>query len=91
MRLDRGLPLLPAKGRNVQRSIEILIGRLITDEDFRRAFQRDPKAALELAEDWGLALSQYEVGVLLSTDLSVWDRIANELDARLQKASLKNE
>jgi hypothetical protein len=91
MRWDRGLPLLPAKGRNVQRSIEILIGRLITDEDFRRAFQRDPKAALELAEDWGLALSQYEVGVLLSTDLSVWDRIANELDARLQKASLKNE
>jgi len=75
----------------VQRSIEILIGRLITDEEFRRAFQRDPKTTLELAAEWGLALSSYEVGVLVSTDQSVWDRIADELDARLQKASLKNE
>jgi len=75
----------------VQRSIEILIGKLITDEEFRRAFQRDPRATLELAVDWGLDLSQYEVRALLSTDQGLWDRMADELDARLQKASLKNE
>ena len=75
----------------MQRSIEILIGKLVTDEDFRRAFQRDPTATLQLASDWGLALSQYEIRALLSTDQSLWDRVADEIDARLQKASLKNE
>ena len=75
----------------MQRSIELFIGKLITDEDFRRAFQRDPEATLGRAEEWGLALNPYEVGILLSTDRSVWDRMADELDSRLQKASLKNE
>jgi len=75
----------------VQRSIELFIGKLITDEEFRRAFQRDPAATLGNAEQWGLALNAYEVRVLLGTDPSVWDRMADELDSRLQKASLKNE
>lgn len=74
----------------MQRSIEILIGRLITDEDFRRAFQSDPVGTLSLAENWGLALSPYEIRVLLSTDQGLWDRIADELDSRLQKASFRN-
>jgi hypothetical protein len=75
----------------VQRNIEILIGKLVTDEEFRRAFHRDPKATLELAEEWGLALSPYEVRALLSTDQGLWDRVADELDVRLQKASLRNQ
>lgn len=75
----------------MQRSIELFIGKLITDEEFRRAFQRDPAATLGNAEQWGLALNAYEVRVLLGTDPSVWDRMADELDSRLQKASLKNE
>jgi len=75
----------------VQRSIELFIGKLITDEDFRRAFQRDPQATLANSEEWGLALNPYEVRILLTTNPSVWDRMAEELDSRLQKASLKNE
>jgi hypothetical protein len=78
------------KGPAVQRSIEILIGRLVTDEDFRRAFQRNPKGTLAAAAEWGLALSPLEVRALLATDHSLWDRVADELDDRLQKASLKN-
>ena len=74
----------------MQRSIEILIGRLITDEDFRRAFRHDPHATLESAAEWGLALSPLEVRALIATDHSLWDRVANEVDDRLQKASLKN-
>ena len=75
----------------MQRSIEILIGKLVTDEEFRRAFLRDPKATLDLAEEWGIALSPYEIRALLSTDQGLWDRVADELDVRLQKASLRNE
>jgi hypothetical protein len=79
------------KDEHVQRHIELLIGRLVTDEDFRRAFQRDPPQALRDAEHWGLALSAIEVAALLATDRTLWDRIARELDSRLQKASFSTE
>jgi len=72
----------------VHRSIEILIGRLVTDEDFRAAFRRDPRTALANASMWGLELTAGEVVALLATDRTLWDRMAKELDARLQKASL---
>jgi hypothetical protein len=78
------------EGTTVQRSIEILIGRLITDEDFRRAFQDDPRGTLEVAGEWGLALSPLEIRALLSTDQTLWDRVADQIDDRLQKASLRN-
>lgn len=74
---------------HVHRHIEMLIGRLVTDEDFRHAFQRDPQRTLNDATAWGLALSAVEVAALLATDHTLWDRIATELDSRLQKASLK--
>jgi hypothetical protein len=73
----------------VQRHIEMLIGRLATDEDFRRAFQRDPQHTLSEAAEWGMALSAVEVTALLATDQTLWERIAVELDSRLQKASFK--
>ena len=73
----------------MHRHIELLIGRLVTDEDFRRAFEEDPRQALSKAADWGLALSTVEVTALLATDQTLWERIAVELDSRLQKASFK--
>ena len=73
----------------MQRHIELLIGRLVTDEDFRRAFQEDPHKTLSDAERWGLALTTVEVSALLATDQTLWDRIAIELDSRLQKASFR--
>ena len=74
----------------MHRSIEILIGKLVTDEDFRDAFNRDPTGALMEARTWwGLDLSAIEVAALLTTKKCLWDRMAGELDSRLQKASLR--
>lgn len=73
----------------MHRSIEILIGRLVTDEQFRAAFRRDPRTALADASAWGLELSRAEVAALFDTDRTLWDRVAEELDDRLQKASLR--
>ena len=73
----------------MQRHIEVVIGRLATDEDFRRAFERNPQEVLTHAAEWGLALSAIEVCALLATDQGLWERIAGELDSRLQKASFK--
>jgi hypothetical protein len=74
----------------VQRSVEVLIGRLVTDEDFRREFQRDPLTTLRRASEWGFPLSDAEMRALAATDCGVWDRVADEVDGRLQKASLRN-
>jgi hypothetical protein len=76
---------------HVQRHIELLIGRLVTDEDFRSAFTSDPRQALADAERYGLTLNAIEVEALLSTDRLLWVRIASEVDSRLQKASFSSE
>lgn len=73
----------------MQRCIEVLIGRLITDEDFRRHFVEDPHHALAAAGNCGLTFSQSEISALIATDTGLWDRVADQIDPRLQKASLK--
>ena len=75
----------------MQRSIEVLIGRLITDEDFRRLFITDPRATVEAAADWGLLFSQSEIAALIATDRDLWDQVADQIDPRLQKASLRQD
>jgi hypothetical protein len=74
-----------------QRIIEILIGRLITDEQFRSEFLHDPESTLLRLCDHGLELSRTELAALVNTDRTVWARTADAIDPRLQKASLKNE
>ena len=73
-----------------QRIIEMLIGRLITDEEFRSEFLRDPQRTLAEINDQGLELSRTEVAALISTDRTLWARAADAIDPRLQKASFKN-
>jgi hypothetical protein len=86
------LPFAHAKGGHVaQRIIEMLIGRLITDEQFRREFLADPETTLSALCERGLELSRTEIAALLNTDATLWARIADGIDPRLQKASLRNE
>lgn len=68
-----------------QRSVELLIGRLVTDEAFRRSFLRAPNdVAAELGRA-GHHLSPIEIAAVTATDPDVWDRAAAGLDARLLK------
>lgn len=69
----------------------MLIGRLITDEQFREEFLRDPESTLLAMCDRGLELSRTEIAALISTDPTLWERAAETLDPRLQKVSLKHE
>ena len=73
-----------------QRTIEMLIGRLITDEEFRSEFLRDPEKTLTEVSDHGMDLSRTEVAALVNTDPTLWARTADAIDPRLQKASFKN-
>jgi hypothetical protein len=69
----------------------MLIGRLITDEQFRSEFLTDPERTLRDLRDRGFDLSNTEIAALVSTDSTLWARTADAIDPRLQKASLRNE
>lgn len=72
-----------------QRNIEILIGRLVTDEAFRSAFRTDAVPALTRFTEAGYDLTAVEVAAVRATPVDVWDRAAERIDPRLQKASLE--
>ncbi len=71
-----------------QRSIEILIGRLVTDEAFRSAFSAAPAATLTGFVESGYELTAVEIAAMRATPLAVWGRAAERIDPRLHKASL---
>jgi hypothetical protein len=48
---------------------------------------RHPRQTLRLADEWGLPLSDSEINSLIATEPALWDRVAEELDDRLQQAA----
>lgn len=87
--LGAALAFVEAGGTVTQRSIEMVIGRLVTDEEFRQTFLKDPHQALSDLLERGTHLTQSEITALVATNSDLWDRVAEQIDERLQKASLK--
>lgn len=71
--------------------VEMLIGRLITDEQFRSDFLEDPESTLRRLIEQGVELSRTELDALMQTDHTLWARTAESIDPRLQKISLKTQ
>jgi putative intracellular protease/amidase len=71
-----------------QRSVETIVGRLLTDEPFRTEFVHDPRAALERVRDRGLELTASEIAALVETDPTLWAEAADGIDPRLQRVDL---
>ncbi len=68
-----------------QRTVEVVLGKLATDEDARGRFRREPRttvAELIGPED---SLTPVEEDALSSLDPDVLDRFADTLDPRIQK------
>ena len=74
-----------------QRNVEILVGRLVTDEDLRRRFVENPRETIRVMQERGLELSAAEVEALAASHIGLWECLAAALDPRLQKASLKRD
>jgi len=72
-----------------QQSVEILIGKLLTDEELREAFEQNPHAVLVGLLRQGLHLSRLEMEALKSLKLSDMSGLVETIDRRLQKASLR--
>jgi hypothetical protein len=72
-----------------QRTIERVIGRLLTDEELRLKFSRSPERTLAELSDQGWELSRLELDALLATEVGFWSEVAERIDSRLQRCSLK--
>jgi hypothetical protein len=71
----------------MENSFDILIDALVTDDEFRHSFLRQPRMTLELADDWGLPLSRSEIRALIAADRTAWDRVADALGLQLEEAA----
>ena len=73
------------------RTIERIIGRLLTDEELRLKFTRSPKRTLAELGEQGWELTHIEVDALLTMEIRLWSEVAARIDPRLQRCSLKND
>ena len=63
-----------------QRNIEMVVGRLVTDAEFRETFVSDPHRALGRLLERGVHLTHVEIAALIATDPALWGEVAEELD-----------
>jgi hypothetical protein len=71
-----------------QANVERVIGRLVTDEEFRRRFAEGPSAVLRELTASGLELTACEFRVLAAFNPRIAARCARAIDPRIQKADL---
>lgn len=71
-----------------QKNVQLIIGRVLTDEEFRADFLERPIATLASLRDQGYELTNVEVDALTSTDGQLWRCGADWIDARIQRCRL---
>ena len=74
-----------------QRDVERIVGRLVTDEGFRRRFWEDSLRALKELAEQGCELNPCEHRALQSMPKETVERFAESIDPRIQKSDLKGE
>jgi hypothetical protein len=70
------------------RTVQLIIGRILADEEFRDEFLAHPAATLAGLRDRGIDLTDAEAAALVDTDRGLWTLGAKRLDARLQRCRL---
>jgi hypothetical protein len=71
-----------------QRTVQMLIGQIVTDEELRRRFVREPREVLMALSEQGVDLTTGEIEALVRTDRRLWNAAARRLHPRLQRCSL---
>jgi hypothetical protein len=74
-----------------QRHVELLIGRLLTDEDLREDFARAPFDTLAAFCQQGWDLSRREIDAFTQGDVGFWSVAAARLPSRLRRSSLRSQ
>ena len=71
-----------------QRTVQLIVGQILTDEEFRSDFLERPIETLTSVRDRGLELTNTEVDALAETDPRFWAVGAEWIDERLQRCRL---
>ena len=74
-----------------QKIVQMIIGRLVTDEEYRVRFLDDPRAFLLTLRDQGFELTRKEIDALIRTDPALWPEAADRIDADLQRSSMRSD
>jgi hypothetical protein len=72
-----------------QKTAQLIIGQILTDDDLRERFLHQPVETLATLRDSGFELTTSEVDALLLTDPRLWRAGPQWLDSRLQRCCLK--
>jgi hypothetical protein len=69
------------------RTVQVIVGRLVTDEEYRLKFLSDPIRALTTLRDQGVELTSAEIDALIRTERTLWSDAAARIDPDLQRSS----
>jgi hypothetical protein len=72
-----------------QKTAQLIIGQILTDEEFREKFLAQPVETLATLRDSGFELTKSEIDALLLTDPRLWRAGPQWVDSRLQRCCLK--
>jgi len=72
-----------------QKTVQLVIGRLLTDEELRARFVERPLDTLTELKEQGFELTRDEIEALVQSDPEVWPSMATRIHPRLQRCSLR--
>ena len=72
-----------------QKTVQLVIGWLLTDEDLRLRFKERPEETLGELREQGYELTVEEIDALVRSDPEVWPLLARRIHPRLQRCSLR--
>ncbi len=70
------------------KTVQAIIGRILTDEELRAQFVASPLETLTSLRDMGLDLTTAEIEALTETDRQLWESGPEWIDSRLQRCGL---
>jgi hypothetical protein len=69
------------------KTVQLIIGRILTDEAFRERFVADPAEILSSLREMGYDLTRLEIDALSKTNRQLWQQGPDWIDARLQRCA----
>jgi hypothetical protein len=72
-----------------QKTVQLVIGRLLTDEELRARFVERPLETLTELKEQGFELTGDEIEAIVQSDPQVWPSMARRIHPRLQRCSLR--
>ncbi len=73
-----------------QKTVQFVMGWLLTDEDLRLRFRERPRETLTELREQGYELTADEIDALARSDPELWPLMAQRIHPRLRRCSLRS-